>query len=239
MNDKALEAFEALCKIEGVSVAKDPEPVCYSSAKTRLALEFWQASRKQAIKECIDAPYALPEPAEHWHAEYSSAQMQAAYEAGLMTQEQIESVARMQADYIAGLRAALEGAISDIAKIRDLFPVPKPGDALEILWGCAMARSECVVDYVAAHFKTVTAEINERGSGAGCLHKDALIDSYKLAALEIPPPPHECKTEGETKAFNFGWWKAMEAKNSELAALEGQPLQREPNLISKLGGKTK
>ena len=42
----------------------------------------------------------------------------------------------------------------------------------------------------------------------------------KLAALEIPPPPHECQTEGEKKAFAFGWWKAMEAKNAELAALE-------------------
>ena len=48
----------------------------------------------------------------------------------------------------------------------------------------------------------------------------------KLAALEIPPPPHECQTEGEKKAFAFGWWKAMEAKNAELAALEGQ--QGEP-----------
>ena len=44
----------------------------------------------------------------------------------------------------------------------------------------------------------------------------------KLTALEIPPPPQECQTEGEKKAFAFGWWKAMEAKNAELAALEGQ-----------------
>lgn len=60
MTDKSREAFEALCKIEGLSIAKNSEPVCYSSAKTRLCELFWQSGRASMREE--SAIYAPAEP---------------------------------------------------------------------------------------------------------------------------------------------------------------------------------
>lgn len=72
------------------------------------------------------------------------------------------------------------------------------------------------------------AECKERVHNAGFVEASRIHGAEitelraKLAALEIPPPPHDCKTEAEKTAYAFGWWKALESKNAELAALAGQ-----------------
>lgn len=137
MTDKSCEAFEALCKIEGVSVAKDPEPVCYSSAKTRLALQFWQAGRKQRIKAepaqsepqsafcpaCFEA-VALDE----CYAEARDAKLWREHAAGLTASSEMvplldgEWLARRTDEaYQQGLRAAPEGDSKYKALYEDLI----------------------------------------------------------------------------------------------------------------------
>lgn len=57
--DKSREEFESLCHLQGLQTeAKKPDGR-YWSSHTHLAWEFWQASRKQALKEACDAMFGL------------------------------------------------------------------------------------------------------------------------------------------------------------------------------------
>jgi len=47
------------------------------------------------------------------------------------------------------------------------------------------------------------------------LAREWFIEGYAhgVEAAQMPPPPHECKTDAEKIAYAFGWNKCMELHN--------------------------
>lgn len=115
--------------------------------------------------------------------------------------------------------AMADGVMEHLGPFALMHGYISPIDAFELGW---KARAELTRTQPSAIVELTQTQMDSVNKAQWGKNGDQTIGEAWAQPVQ-PAPPHECKTDGEKRAFAFGWWKAFEEMRKAPTAQAEQP----------------